>query len=371
MLDDPLLWIALRDVPGLRRVQARSLIERFGSVDAIFGRPIAELGAYCSGRSAAALRRGPDLGPARRELDAVRAADGRVLTPSDPEFPEPLAQLPDPPLVMYARGVLPDGPVLAMVGSRRATLRGRRVAHQLAAEVCAAGAVVVSGLAYGIDAASHEGALEAGGPTVAVLASGIERPAPRGNRRLAERILAEGGAWLSEYPPGHRTQPWHFPERNRLISGLARVTLIVEARERSGSLWTARHALDQDRELAVVPGPIDGDACRGSNGLLRQSCCHPVLESADLCGLLGLEVDSAAGAASAPLPEARDPDARSVVEVLRDGPAEVDELARGLRLAAPRLAAVLLELELGGHLVREGPRVALRPVRQPARPHRS
>ncbi len=358
-MDDALLWIALRETPGLRRPHAHALLERFGSPVAIFGRPIEELGAHCGSRAAVSLRRGPDLERARRELEAVRSARGRPLTPSNAEFPELLRHIPDPPLLVYLRGTLPDAPVLAMVGSRRATSSGRRVAAMLAREACAARVAVVSGLAYGIDAASHEGALEGGGPSVAVLATGIDRPAPRGNRRLAERILSEGGAWMSEYPPGHRTEPWHFPERNRLISGLARATLIVEARERSGSLWTAKHAIQQDRELRVVPGAIDSDACRGSNALLREGC-KPVLGPEDLAELLGLERPAPRAKGRPELSiEHQDPDTRRVLEVLRDGAAETDALARALRLSIPELTAILLELELSGRLVREGSLVAL------------
>jgi DNA processing protein len=208
----------------------------------------------------------------------------------------------------------------------------------------------VSGLAYGIDAAAHEGALAGGGPTLAVLASGLDRPTPAGNRRLAERILAAGGGWLSEHPPGTAALPHHFPERNRLISGLASVTLLVEARAASGTLWTARHALEQDRELMVVPGPIDDEHYRGSNRLLRDGAAL-VLESADLLLALGLAPRGAARGAG----EQADP----LLRALGEGPCDADRLARLLFLSPSVLSGRLLELELAGRIERRGNRISL------------
>lgn len=356
-MDDPLLWIALRNVPGLRRDQASSLLGRFGSPGAIFGRAVWELAAYCNATTAVDLRRGPDLVAAGHELAEVRKLGLSVLVRGGPGFPRALEEMPDPPLLLYMRGTLPSGPMLAMVGSRRPSSRARHVARELAAALAADGVIIVSGLAYGIDAAAHEGALSVGGRTVAVLASGLERPTPVGNRGLAARILAGQGAWISEYPPGQKYLPFHFPERNRLISGLARAALVVEARERSGRLWTAQHALDQGRDLGVVPGPTDSDLCRGSNALLRTA--HPILDAEDLRVLVG--VIAARKAARPDQRELEFPESMAgrVLAELRDGPRGADELVRTLGLPADRLAAVLLDLELAGRIAREGARVVL------------
>jgi DNA processing protein len=355
-LEDAAYWVALRERRGVGLVHARALIERLGSARAAFEAPAARLKAIVPERVAQALARPPDLAPARAELEAARAAGLEPLVQGAAGFPELLCQIADPPLVLYLRGRLPAQPVLAIVGSRRASARGRETARAFACAIAGAGAAVVSGLAYGIDSAAHAGALEAGGATVAVLASGLERPTPLGNARLADRILATGGAWLSEFPVGARAEPFHFPVRNRLISGLARATLIVEARERSGTLSTAAHALEQSRTLLVVPGPIDTDACRGSNRLLREGA-GAALDAEDL--LLEL---FGSGRRAAPPPAALPPAQARLLEQLSGGPLDADALARVLGLSPAALAAPLLELELAGLVAREGTRVALGPL---------
>ena len=333
----------------LSRAHARALIESRGSARAALAAGPAGLAT----RLASALRRA-DVRAAERTL--VRASDSgiRALAPDSAEFPRELREIPDPPLLLWVRGALPRGPALAIVGSRRPSSRARACAEAFAAELARAGVAIVSGLAYGIDAAAHEGALAGGGSTVAVLASGLGLVTPHGQAPLAERILAAGGAWLSEREPPADARAFHFPERNRLISGLARVTLVVEAREKSGSLWSARHALDQGREVAVVPGPIDTDLCRGSNRLLREGAT-PILDADDLrAAVLG---PLAARPAAAPAARIS-PAARAVLAHLADGPCEIDALARALGRSAGELAQALLELELDGRVRREGARIA-------------
>ena len=345
-MDDELLARAtLSVVPGLSRPQARRVLEGLGvDLPRNLAREIARARADCAGE---------------RSLAAARAAGIRALAPGDPEFPPALREIPDPPLLIWVRGALPAAPSLAIVGSRRPSARGRATAHAFASELARAGAAILSGLAYGVDAAAHEGALAGGGPTVAVLASGLLHVTPSGQRGLAERILAAGGAWLSERPPDADAHPYHFPERNRLISGLARATLVVEAREKSGSLWTARHALEQGREVLVVPGPIDSEQCRGTNRLLRDGAT-PILDAGDLrAAVLG---PLAAPAQRPLLPEAS-PAARAVLELLADGPCDVDALARSLGRGPRELATALLELELDGRVRREGTRLSYVPQR--------
>ena len=356
-MDDPALWIALRNVPGLHRFQAQALLTRFGSPEAVFARSAQEIGAYCRPRSALALARGPDLAAASAELERVRELELQVLLPSGPEFPALLREIPDPPLLLYARGRLPRGPTLSIVGSRRGCARGRAGARAVAGRVAAAGGRMVSGLAYGIDAAAHEGALAAGGATVTILASGLDRPSPVGNRRLAKRILACGGAWLSEYAPGESALAYRFPERNRLISGLSAAGLIVEARERSGSLWTARHAAEQNRDVLVVPGPVDTDLCRVSNRLLQDGAIV-ILDVEDLLDQVFPGVPRGAPGSAPGASLGAEP--RRILEQLRDGARDPDQLARALGIPASRLAALLLELELGGLILRDGTRIARR-----------
>lgn len=362
-MEDLALWIALRETPGLRRDAARELLSCYGEPARIFGRPLAELGAFCPARAARALCAGPGplLESARTELRLGERSGLRLLCHGQPDFPALLHEIPDPPLLLWIRGELPDPelPRVAIVGSRSPSESGVGLAKRFASRLAEAGAVIVSGLAYGIDAAAHRGALDGGGPTLAFLASGLNRPSPAGNRKLAREILSQGGGWLSEYPPDVPALPARFPERNRLISGIARATLVVEARTRSGSLWTARHANEQGREVLVVPGPVDTERHRGSNELFRDGAI-PILDTQDLldAALPAALRDALRRSACAPVGEAGIPDdAARILTALADGPVEIDALARRLDLSPPGLAALLLDLELAGHITRSGARV--------------
>lgn len=351
--------VELACLQDLRRAHAQRLIERFGSARAVLGVRAETLAAWLPRKLAEAVARAGGAGAARRIVAEAALRGIRALAPGSAGFPAALASIPDPPLVVWLRGALPDHASLAIVGARRASARGLATARSFASEIARAGVAVVSGLAYGIDAAAHEGALDGVGPTVAVLASGLDRVTPTGQTRLAERILAAGGAWLSEHAPGGGGRPYHFPERNRLISGLAGATLVVEAREKSGSLWTARHALEQGRDVLVVPGPIDSELCRGTNRLLREGAT-PVLEPADA-------IEAVLGPLSRRAPHG-DGDARvrsgegglagAILARLADGPRDADEVARALGRGPAELAASLLELELAGLLRRDGTRLA-------------
>lgn len=351
-MDERLLRLALAAVPSLPRAHAHSLLLRYGSPAAVFGRSAAELRACCAPAAAAALARGPDLAAAAAAVARAEALGLELQVPGAPGFPGLLAAIPDPPLLLWLRGRLPERRALAIVGARRATPRGREVARRLAAAAAEAGLAVVSGLAYGIDAAAHRGAVEAGGPSVAVLGSGLDLPSPTGNLALARRLLETGGGWVSEYAPGTPPAPFRFPERNRLISGLCAAVLVVEAGEKSGSLWTVRHALDQGREVLSVPGPVDTASCRGSNRLLRDGA-GVVLEARDLLEQLGVRAD----VAPSPAPDPPDSTTARLLSALESGPLDPDELSRRLGLPPERLAGVLLELELAGRIRRDGVRL--------------
>jgi DNA processing protein len=266
-----------------------------------------------------------------------------VVSRGAADYPPLLAELHDPPARLYLRGGSAEiltRPAAAVVGARSCSAYGAQVARALAREIAAAGAVVVSGLARGIDGEAHRGALAAGGLTVAVLGCGIDRDYPNAHRQLARRV-AESGAVVSEYPPGVEPAPWRFPARNRIIAGLAGATVVVEARERSGALITADFALELGREVFAVPGEITSVLSKGTNDLIRQGAT-PLLASEDVLEALGLE----------PVPRAPpptlSPEGRAVLAVLADGAAALDEISRATGLGAPEVAVVLTELELAG-----------------------
>lgn len=258
-------------------------------------------------------------------------------------YPPLLAELHDPPERLHLRGgpaTVLTRPSVAVVGARSCSPYGAQVAREVSRELAAAGIVVVSGLARGIDGEAHRGALAAGGMTVAVLGCGIDRDYPRAHAELARRIT-ESGAIVSEYAPGVEPSPWRFPARNRIVAGLARATVVVEARERSGALITADFALELGREVFAVPGEITSGLSAGTNDLIRQGAM-PLLSAGDVLDALGLEPPSPPAAADV------SDDARALLEPLSDLSRSLDELARATGLDSARIAAALTELELGG-----------------------
>ncbi|HYN42792.1 MAG TPA: DNA-processing protein DprA [Thermoanaerobaculia bacterium] len=292
----------------------------------------------------------PGLDEARRRLERSK---GRVVAICDAEYPALLRESPDPPPVLFARGrPLGQAPVVALVGSRRATRTGLEAARLVAAGLARAGVVVVSGFAHGIDAAAHAAALEEGGETWGVLGCGVDVAYPAAHERLRGRML-EGGALLSELPPGTAPEPWHFPVRNRIIAGCARVVVVVEAALKSGSLITARCAAEAGRDVAAVPGPVIGEHAAGSNALLKDGAILVrdatdvlrELPDEDLCRLRpgGLPDQGAPGRP----PD--DPDAARVLLALDAAePRDADALAAATGLSAARLSGALVLLELEG-----------------------
>jgi DNA processing protein len=269
------------------------------------------------------------------------------LTRRSSGYPLLLAAIHDPPRRLYLRGegsvAMLSGPAVAVVGTRSCSPYGAQVARRLGRELAAAGATVVSGLARGVDAEAHRGALEAGGPTVAVLGCGIDRDYPRAHAALARRV-AEVGLLVSEYEPGVEPAPWRFPARNRIIAGLAGVTVIVEARAKSGALITADFALEDGREVFAVPGEITSALSRGTNELLRLGAA-PLVEANDVLAALGLE--EAPARCAARLSE----QATRIRDLLSDRSASIDELVNRSGLTVDVVAAALVELELVGEAV--------------------
>jgi DNA processing protein len=278
----------------------------------------------------------------RAQVRRLAAGGVRFLARSDQCFPPLLRSIHDPPPGLFLRGAgEPDllaGPAVAIVGARACSGYGAAVARSLGRELAAAGLVVVSGLARGIDAEAHRGALEAGRTTVAVLGCGIDRDYPAAHAELARRV-AGSGLVVSEYAPGVEPAPWRFPARNRIVAGLGAATVVVEARERSGALITADLALEEGREVFAVPGEITSSLSAGTNGLLKLGAA-PLTAAADVLAAYGLDRPS-----RRPEPRGR---AGELLEILRRGPAAADELARSTGLGAGEVARALVELELLG-----------------------
>jgi DNA processing protein len=285
---------------------------------------------------------------ARAELARLAALGFRFVPRSDGAFPPLLRAIHDPPPGLFLRGdadaELLRRAAVAIVGARACSAYGRQVARSLGRDLAAVGLVVVSGLARGVDAEAHRGALEAAGATVAVLGCGIDRDYPAAHRELARQVAATGLV-VSEYAPGVEPAPWRFPARNRIVAGLCAATVVVEARERSGALITADFALEEGREVLAVPGEITSSLSAGSNALLRLgatplTCVEDVLESYGI---------------SAPEPSAPavGDEAAALLERVREAPAGADELARATGLAAERLSVLLTELELAGAILEE------------------
>lgn len=273
--------------------------------------------------------------------ETMDAAGWRWIAWNEPEFPAALTTLSDPPLGVFVRGRLPEAQAAALVGSRRATAYGREVAEYLGKELARAGVWVISGMARGVDGAAHRGALASAGCTVAVWGAGPDRIYPAEHATLAAEIAQRGGL-LTEYPPGAPPLPHHFPERNRLVAGLARVVVVIEASERSGALITARLALDEGREVMAVPGSVFSRLSAGPNGLLRAGAA-PVLGPADILDVLGIPSRTTSEEADDEL-SAYLPGGEAVT---------VDHLAALTGWPVARVLEALVAAELRGSVVRD------------------
>jgi DNA processing protein len=286
--------------------------------------------------------------PVETRLERLSTIGVELVEGEDDRYPSPLVELPDRPLWLFCRGVIGPDPGVAVVGSRRATRYGIDIARTIGARVGQAGWSVVSGLAAGIDTAAHAGAVDAHGATAAVLGSGIDVWYPRRNRALGERIIAGRGAVVSEFPPGTAPEPWRFPARNRIISGLADVVIVVEAAVRSGALITARLALEHGRMVMAVPGDLSRETSAGANLLIRDGA-HPVTELEALVDELELVMGPA------PTAPERDRDrADGLLAHLGPTSVPIDELAVSAGMRIEQLLVQLTHLELTGDVVVEG-----------------
>ena len=366
MHDENLIyWLGMARVEGLGVRGAHKLIERFASPQGAYMASLTEL--ETSGLPAPvcqAIFAQSGLKEAEKEMEAAAKGGCQLVTYASEEYPPQLRQIPDPPLVLYVRGDARalSGPCVAMVGTRRPSAYGLQVALRLAHDLADRGLVIVSGMARGIDSSAHRGALEAKGRTVAVQGRGMDGIYPSENRRLAEKIV-ETGAVISEFPLGTGPQPENFPIRNRIISGLSLGVIIVEASEYSGSLITARLALEQNREVFAVPGNITSPQSFGPNHLIKQGAklvdqwMDVVEEFPPEIRVQLLPVEEAAGEAEAPtlFETSLTPDQKAVFDTLRaDEALFVDSIFGTVQLPQPRILAALLELEMSG-LIRQLP----------------
>jgi DNA processing protein len=358
-MDEREQWLALAHVPGLHAGQLADWLATGQPATDLLRQSPATLGALGLGQAAVAALRSPDLAGIAADLAWLDGAPQRsLLTWNCFGYPPLLAGIADAPLVLYVAGEVTSLslPQLAIVGSRNPTGLGRDTAQQFAQQLSRAGMVVTSGLALGIDAAAHRGALSAGAPTVAVVGRGLDAVYPAENAGLAREIVAAGGALVSDLPIGTPPLRHHFPRRNRILSGLATGTLVVEAALRSGSLITARLAGEQGREVFAIPGSIHNPLARGCHRLLRQGATL-VEEVADIFSEIEPIVVQMAGntiESAANMPASSGPALDKEYEILLDAlgfePAGLDVLVVRTGLAAGAVASMLLILELDGRV---------------------
>ena len=356
MLDGPAFeaWFRLLETPGIGRERARRLLAACGSAEAVISATASTLRQLVGTEAATALAAPPPL--VAQRLQTARAwlegaPDRHWLTIEDAAYPPQLLQSPDPPLLLYVIGrmAILAAHSLAVVGSRRPTPQGEDNARAFALDLGQHGLTVVSGLAQGIDRAAHEGAIDTVAGTIAVVGTGLDRVFPAAHRKLAHRI-AEHGALVSEYPPGTPPLPEHFPQRNRIIAGLAQGTLVVEAALRSGSLITARLASEAGREVFAIPGSIHSPQSKGCHALLKQGA--KLVESAqDILEELRPALPAAAPSA-ATLAAAEPTSADPLLAALGDDPVTLDALMARTGFSAAALTARLLTLELDGMAAR-------------------
>jgi DNA processing protein len=341
--------IGLNQIPQLTPKRGKLLLGRFESFREVWSAPAGHLasalGSSMLGEAIASARSDAAI---EEELEKADQMGVRLITLVDREYPSLLREIDDPPFALYVRGKLPVNTActIGIVGTRRGTQYGKLVAARLASQLALKGIIVVSGLAAGIDAAAHQGALDVGGHTVAVLGCGLDVSYPKTNQPLFERIAVEGTA-MSEYPLGTRPAKWTFPQRNRILSGLCRGVVVVQAPARSGSLITARLALEQGREVFAVPGNITTATSAGTNGLIRQGA--KIVETID--DVLEEFPDLRSMAERAPtVEEAEEPSLgareRRVYDLIGLDPVHVDDIIARADLSPTEASHVLLLLQL-------------------------
>jgi DNA processing protein len=347
-----LAWIALNMVEGLKSIHRAALARTFDTADAIFRQSEMELVAAAEMRPEIAHRIVHfDFRVAEKEVANARRAGIQIVTLADDHYPALLKTIPDPPVVLYVRGTLTNNEVpIALVGSRKATPYGLNVTHSLSRDLAKLGITIVSGLARGVDARAHHGALESGGRTIAVLGSGVDVIYPSEHKMLAQKI-ADAAALVSEFPLGTAPNRDHFPVRNRIISGLSHVVVVIEASDKSGSLITARMAAEQGREVLAVPGSIFNEQSRGCHALIKDGAAL-VRNWQDVIAELPQNLSNAflekqQKTEADHLTE----DEKSIIALLSfEQPSHVDQLAERAGIKPQVLFGLLVNLELKNYI---------------------
>jgi DNA processing protein len=343
---DARFWIGFQHAKRIGPVRLGRLVAHFGSIGAAWAAPTGELRQVldeASVASVASVRRSLDLD---REMERIDRLGITVVTLGDGKYPQLLREVPAPPSVIYYKGTLLDDDLKAvgMVGTRRCTAYGRQIAATMAEEFAHAGVTVVSGLALGIDGQAHRGALAGGGRTIAVLGSGVDQIYPSSHRDLARQI-AENGAVLSDYPPGTKPDARNFPPRNRIIAGLSKGVVVVEAPKRSGALITVDFAADYGREVFCVPGNVQSELSAGCHAVIRDGG-RLVTSAADVLDDLGMAVPKPGAAKQQAFPMTDEE--RHIFNYIRWEPQHIDELAAAAGYSASQAGALLTLLELKG-----------------------
>jgi DNA processing protein len=378
--DERAAYIALALTPGVGAARMTALLSNFQSARGALSAPFALLCMVPGiNRAVATAIADASLEAGQRTLAAIEAAEAHCLLPTDPAFPAAFAEIPDPPTLLFGQGDLSllTRPAVAVVGSRDHSAYGAEVCREVTMRAAEAGLVVVSGMARGLDAVAHTAALDAGGSTIGILGNGLGVIYPAANRILYRRV-AETGLLLTEFPPGERPMVGAFPRRNRLISGLARVTVVIEAAEGSGTLITVGTALAQGRDVMAVPGNISSSTSIGTNRLIRDGA-EPLLEVEDLLAHYPETVprprlaaaDTTAGdspgseSVKRPTPHLPPADLtpieRTLFDLLQAGSAAMDRLIEGAGRPTPEVLVALSNLELRGLVTEVTGKVALTP----------
>lgn len=349
-------WLALARAPRVGPRTFQALLDRLGSPQAVFSESRAGLSSLGLAAPTVDWLLAPDWRKVEGDQRWLATPGHHCLTLAHPLYPLPLKEIADPPPVLFVQGEVESlcAVQIAVVGSRNPSPTGEKLAHDFGRALVEAGLVVTSGLAFGVDAAAHRGALDGHGRTVAVAGTGLDQVYPARHGQLAEAIVVQRGALVSELPTGTAPQAGNFPRRNRIISGLSRGVLVVEAALRSGSLITARMALEQGREVFAIPGSIHNPLSRGCNALIKQGA--KLVETVqDICEELGASMPMQAWVQ--PVDEHRDePDVAqaSLLKSVAYEPTSVDTLIAATGLAPETISSMLLLLELDGHVIATG-----------------
>jgi len=362
-IEERAYWVAWSCVAGIGPARMHALLRAFGTLQAAWGQPLAALrAAGLTERVATRARTAFSERDPAAEWERLIKHDITVLTEEDPDYPERLRATVGAPALLFVRGAFTaaDDLAVAIVGTRRMTSYGREVTFRLATGLAAVGVTVISGLAKGVDGIAHKAALNAGGRTLAVLGHGLDTIYPRDHGALAAQIVADGGALVTEYPPGTRIDPANFPARNRIISGLALGVVVVEADQKSGAMITADYAAEQGREVFAVPGSILSEMSVGCHALLRDGA-RLVTDVDDILNELRLDLRQTQRAVQQELPTLPGvPGADAVLRVLSAEPLHIDDLCRESGLAMSDLNSLLVHLMLAGAVRTAGPQLYVR-----------